>query len=311
MSRRYLSDIAYSVGDARPLDALRAQEGLSTEAVETFRERGLREYRDDARSVPEMCVGSALETLRLAALDPAEVDSILIASSNSDAIVEDDQETALFAALNAAGFGRCRVLGLTLQACSACGDALRVAGGLLELAADARPVLVIIFGQKRVNRLGPQGNLVFSDGAASCLVSKAGGTFEICASESVSNTELGRMGRNGDLAQFHGGLIELREVARKVSGEAGIALGEVRAVLGTNAGLGHLQLMAQAAGIPIEKIYSDDVSRFAHVHSCDNLISLKHYAERNALADGEPLLLLSWSPHVVSASLVRYCASRN
>jgi 3-oxoacyl-[acyl-carrier-protein] synthase III len=306
--RTFLSHIAYSVGAAQPIETLQGQ--LSTAELESFRQRGLRSYRDDPRSVPQMCVASALGTLRDAGLDPGDVDSLLLVSSNADALVEDDDETALFAALHEAGFERARIIGLTLQACSACGDALRVAGGLVRGGGASRPVLVVVFGQKRTDRLGPQANLVFSDGAASCVVSGERGTFEVCASESITNTQLGSMGRAGSIAQFHGGMIELRDVARRVSEDAGVRLDDVRALLGTNAGVGHLHLMAQAAGVPIEKVYEGDVEDYSHLHSCDNLISLKHYSERYRLAAGDVFLLLSWSPHVFSASVLRCCASR-
>ena len=58
--------------------------------------------------------------------------------------------------------------------------------------------------------------------------------------------------------------------------------------------------------IPSELIYADDVPRFSHVHSCDNLISLKNYADANALQPGDLFLLLGWSPHVFSAAVLRY-----
>jgi 3-oxoacyl-[acyl-carrier-protein] synthase III len=308
MSRPFLSHIAYSVGAPTPIETLGEREGLSAEVLAAFRQRGLRDYREDARSLADMCVASALETLSLAELQPADVDSIVIVSSNADAMVEDDDETALFAALYRAGFERGRIIGLTLQACSAVGDALRVAGGLVESGTGDRPVLVVIFGQKqKTSRLGPQANLVFSDGAASCLVSAAAGTFEICAGETVTNTHLAEMGRGGNIAQFQGGLMELRDVTRKVCADAGIEVGDVRAFLGTNAGVGHLQLMAEAAGVPADRIYAEDVPFFSHVHSCDNLISLRNYTERHELAAGDLFLLLGWSPHVFSAAVLRYC----
>jgi 3-oxoacyl-[acyl-carrier-protein] synthase III len=307
-SERFLSHIAYSVGAARPIDSLRETDGLSSEILMAFRQRGLRDFRDDTRSVADMCVASALETLRDAKMSPSQLDSIVVASSNADAVTEDDDETALFAALHSVGFERGRILGLTLQACSACGDALRVAGGLVGNGGVERPVLVILFGQKRkTSRLGPQTNLVFSDGAASCLVSAHQGTFEICASESVTNTYLAGMGRAGNIAQFQGGLMELRDISRRVCEISSVCMGEIRALLGTNAGIGHLQLMAQAVGIAGDRIYLEDIPRFSHVHSCDNLISLRHYAEKHTLTPGDLFLLLSWSPHVVSATVLRRC----
>jgi 3-oxoacyl-[acyl-carrier-protein] synthase-3 len=302
----YLSHVAYSVGAARSIDRLEEDEGIPPELLAAFHQRGLDEYRHNERSLAEMCVASAVETLDQAGLGPDAVESVLVVSSNADAMVEDDDETALFAALHDAGLKRGRIVGLSLQACSAFADAMRVAGALAA-SGDGRPTLVVVFGQKqKTSRLGPQENLVFSDGAASCLVSADGGTFEFLAGESITNTELATMGRGGNIAQFQVGLMELRDVSKRACEKAGVRIEDLRAFLGTNAGIGHLELMAHAAGIPSELIYADDVSRFSHVHSCDNLISLKNYADANALEAGDLFLLLGWSPHVFSAAVLRY-----
>lgn len=307
MSPLYVSHIAYSVGMPRPIDALAESEGLSAEALRAFHQRGLRDYRDDPRSVGGMCVASALETLASAGLQPTDIETVVIANSNADAIVEDDDETALLAALRGAGFERCRVLGLTLQACSAFADAVQVAGSFLETRGPARSVLVVIFGQKqKTSRLGPQQNLVFSDGAASCVVSDHEGAFEVCATGTVTNTRLAAMGRGGNIAQFHGGLVELRDLAEKICLNAGVRFDELRAFFGTNAGAGHLRLMAQGIGLPPDLVYEDDVADFSHVHSCDSLISLANFSKRYAMHASDLFLIASWSPHVFSAALLRY-----
>jgi hypothetical protein len=92
---------------------------------------------------------------------------MVLASSNSDAISDDD-ETNLFASLHAAGFERARILGLTLQSCSASGEALALAS---ELAfGGSNDVLVIVFAQRKkmssgflsgINRTGRLRDLLY------------------------------------------------------------------------------------------------------------------------------------------------------
>ena len=90
-----------------------------------------------------------------------------------------------------------------------------------ERTGEERPHAVVVFGQKqKTSRLGPQENLVFSDGAASCLVTADGGTFEFLAGESITNTELATMGRGGNIAQFQNGLMELRSIKASISARA-------------------------------------------------------------------------------------------
>ena len=177
-SSRFLSHIAYTVGTGKPIEALSEKEALTTETIEQMRKNGLDQWREDERTIPEMCIASATETLRSASLPSTDVRTMVLASSNSDAMVSDDDETNLFASLHEAGFERARILGLTLQSCSASGEALALASDLAF--GGSNDVLVVVFAQrKKMSRLGPQGNLIFSDGAVSCLVSTKPGNFEI------------------------------------------------------------------------------------------------------------------------------------
>lgn len=303
-AKHFLSGLAYSVGTIKAIDTLAGVDGISVDLLNTLKSRGLKNFCEDARTIPEMCLASAMQTLQAANLSPSQIHAIVFTSSNSDGLVADDDETALFSAFHAAGFAKTRIIGLTLQACSACGEALQIACDLVN--DPARKALVIVFGKKKVNRVGPQANTVFSDGAASCIVSSQSGDFEICAIESMINTYLGSMGRAGNVAQTHGGLLDLRELSQKVCQESGIKAKAMRAFFGTNASRGHLNFMAQAAGMPLEKVYEDDVADYGHLHSCDNLISLKNYCTKHNLSPNDYLLLTAWSSHVVSASVLRY-----
>ena len=304
-SSRFLSHIAYTVGTGKPIEALSEKEALTTETIEQLRKNGLDQWREDERTIPEMCIASANETLRSASLPSTDVRTMVLASSNSDAMVSDDDETNLFASLHEAGFERARILGLTLQSCSASGEALALASDLAF--GGSNDVLVVVFAQrKKMSRLGPQGNLIFSDGAVSCLVSTKPGNFEICATESITNTHLGSLGRAGSMAQFQGGVRELAEVSKRVLEKSGAKPKDLRAFFGTNAGVNHLKLMAQAARVPLDRVFYDDVPRNGHLHSCDGLISLKNYSMQHELTSGDLFLLLSWSPHVFCASLLRF-----
>lgn len=301
---RFLSGLAYTLGNIKPIDTLAGVDSVSLELLNTLKSRGLKNFCEDNRTIPEMCLASALQTLQATSLTPEQIHAVVFTSSNSDGLIADDDETALFSALHAAGFVKTRIIGLTLQACSACGEALQIACDLIN--DPAKKALVIVFGKKRANRVGPQANTVFSDGAASCIVSSASGDFEICAIESMINTYLGSMGRTGNVAQTHGGLLDLRELSRKVCEKSGVKPKMMRAFFGTNASLGHLNFMAQAAGMPLDKVYQDDLPEYGHLHSCDNLVSLKNYSSKHALAPGDHVMLAAWSSHVLSAAVLRY-----
>lgn len=306
-ANRYLSGVAYSVGTPCSIESLRESEGVSPEILNDLKGRGLRNFYQDTRSIPEMCMSTAEETLKLSGLKPEEIDLILLATSNADWVNTLDAETDLFSIFRKSGFIRTRLIGLSLQACSAFGEAVRIAADLTTGQNPAKNVLVILFGRKETpSRLGPAASTVYSDGAASCIVSADKGNFEICASESLFNIHLGAMGRLGNFDQFVGGVQDITEISRGVFEKAGIQPEDISALFCTNGSLVHLRVMANAAKVAPDRVYSEDVARFAHVYSCDNLISLKNYSSEKTLAPGSYYLLLGWSPHIVSAAVLRY-----
>lgn len=308
-AERFLSAIAYSVGQSREIEALHESEGISSIAVADLKERGISRYCEEARSIPESCISSALETLRSASLSPRQIDIVLLATSNASWVNTLDDETALFTVFRDAGFNRTRLIGISLQACSAFGESARIAADLVVEDSTTK-VLLILFGRKETpSRLGPAATTVYSDGVASCIVGSEQGGFAIAASESLFNIQLGAMGRLGNFDQFVGGVQDLGEICKRVYKKAGIGPESIRALFCTNGSLVHARVMANAAQIPLERVYTKDIARFAHVYSCDNLISLKNYATENRLSRGDQYLLMGWSPHVVSAAILRYVGS--
>jgi 3-oxoacyl-[acyl-carrier-protein] synthase III len=306
-TNRFLSGIAYSVGIRRDIETLSETDGVSAEILADLKQRGLRQYYEEERSIPVACMSSALDTLKSVSLAPEEIDIILLATSNAHWVNTLDEETALFAAFREAGFSRTRLIGVSLQACSAFGESARIAADLIGSENSTTKVLVILFGRKETpSRLGPAATTVYSDGAASCIVWNEPTGFEIVASESLFNITLGAMGRLGNFDQFVGGVQDLGDICKRVYEKAGTSPENVRTLFCTNGSLVHLRVMANAAKIPIDRVYGEDVARFAHVYSCDNLISLKNYASENKLQPGDQYLLLGWSPHVVSAAILRY-----
>jgi 3-oxoacyl-[acyl-carrier-protein] synthase-3 len=303
----FLSGVAYSVGTPQSIESLREIEDISEEVLKDLKERGLRNFYQDSRTIPEMCISTAEETLKLTGLKHEEIDVILLATSNAAWVNTLDAETDLFSVFRKSGFVRTRLIGLALQACSAFGEAARIAADLISGQNPAKNVLIILFGRKETpSRIGPAASTIYSDGAASCIVSANHGSFEICASESVFNIHLGAMGRLGNLDQFVGGVQDITGISKNVLEKAGLQPQDISVLFCTNGSLVHLRVMGNAAKIAPERVYNEDVARFAHVYSCDNLISLKNYSMEKTLAPDSYYLLLGWSPHIVSAAILRY-----
>lgn len=304
-----LSAIAYSVGAAIPVDTLREAEGIEEPVIASLKQRGLQSFRKETCSTADMCASSVRATLREASMTARDIDAIVFANSNAEWNLA--EETEFLAALSGLGFSKTLLMGLSLQSCSGCSAALGFAAHLIE-GRRATTVLVILCGRRRaLSRIAPQATTLFSDGAVSCIVSTDAGQFELLANESATNPDVVVLDQSSPsparLLQM--GFQDLKDVMEKVYTSSTVKPEGIRALLGTNGSLVYLHLMAQAARLPQSKIYSDGLSQYGHVHSCDNLIGLKDFVDRSGASEGDCFLLVGWSPYIVGASLVRSVSS--
>jgi 3-oxoacyl-[acyl-carrier-protein] synthase III len=246
---------------------------------------------------------TASETFRRAAKSPRTVDSVVGVTSPVDA-------NQLLGSLHDIGVGRALILGLAFQQCSGTAAALRLAADLI--AGGRRDVLVVQCGRclpdERIDR---RRRLVFSDAAASCVVSSEDGELEILSSESATDPGLAAA---HDLAEY--GQRDVMRAARLLRGvlddamkSAGVTMPEVRAVFCATGNTDSLIFMSEAAGLPKDAVHRSGLARHGHVLGCDGLIGLVDYADEQPLSVGDCLLLYSWSSCVVGATVLRYRGS--
>jgi len=301
----FLSGIAFKAGESRPLEALIEETHSSEATLQALKANGLARFCENREPLASLCMAAAAETLELTSTRAQDIKAVVLAGSNSDAIVSDDDENNFFAALHELGITHSRVIGVSMLSCSAYADAFTAAS--MAIASETGPALLIVFGErKKMSRIVAQGNMVFSDGAVSCLIGKETRGFEICASESLTDTGLGMLPRGGSLRHLGDGVRDMYYLSNRLYERSGVRPDGLRAFFGINGGITQLRIMAQAAGLPLHLAYDADIPRFAHVHSCDGLISLRNYSRDNPLRGGDNFLLMSWSPHIVCGSILRY-----
>jgi 3-oxoacyl-[acyl-carrier-protein] synthase-3 len=310
MSRPHVRSAAYEVQQRKSLATLCAELAVPEELQQAMRDRGFEWYWEESRSMGVACALSGAKTLARAGCTAADVDAVVFARSDECWTPQDDVD--LHRALGDLGIGERPIFGLSLQSCSGCASALQVASGLLGGPAAVRRVLVILFGRARgpAGRINTQTGSVFSDGAASCLVTAEAAGLEILACTSVTSPELAVADWSG--AGFHS---SARSAFRLLSAAldrlyqlAGLGAADIDILLGTNGNEIHLEMLAEAAGVPVSRVYKDNLARFAHVYAGDTLISLATRLDEGGVAAGSTILLVGWSPHVVSASVLRATA---
>lgn len=303
MARAKIFAITYGVGRVRPIDDLLGDQ-VDALAIRSLRRRGLENFCVDKRSISEMCTSVARDSLNKAHLDASSIDAVVYAGSNPEWEIED--ESRFLNAFYEAGFSSARFIGLTMQGCSGSATALRIGSDFIHDGREIENVLVILAGRTRdgKSRLGAHGSTVFSDGAASCVISAEGGSLEFVASASLTNVSLVQ---STDLQQhFLSGMASLEKASQSVLSAGGIGSHEVTALFGMNGSSVYLDLMAEATGIAPDRVVRGDLPRYGHVYSCDNLIGLKNYLDEKGASHGDYYLLCSWSQYVCGAVLLRY-----
>lgn len=293
--------LSYTVGAQVPITVLPEREGAAPEVIASLLARGLQSFCAETRSIHEVLftvVSSSLEAVGCAVLD---IDAILMVNSPV-------KEELLLKTLNLTGFQGPWLLGLSFQDCGGCEAAMRVASDLVARAGGMRRVLVVLYGKisEGQSRIGWGGETVFSDGAAACVVSSEGSGLEIISSEVVTNPKLPWIREVGSHARyFEESLASVAAVAHKALRRAGVDISAISRVFATNGSSVYHGIIASALDVSLERIHADNMADLGHVFSCDGLIGLQSYISAHGARPGEYFMLVSWSPFVFGATVLR------
>jgi 3-oxoacyl-[acyl-carrier-protein] synthase III len=126
---------------------------------------------------------------------------------------------------------------------------------------------------------------VFSDGAASCIVSAGqGGEFQLLDAAAAVDARM--MKRNGEISA---------DLTRQVNAElferAQVDLRDIKRLAHNNLWRPIVAMKEQQAGFRRDQLYLDNIPRIGHVFSCDPLINMIDLAVNGLVAPGDLLAL--------------------
>jgi thioesterase domain-containing protein/acyl carrier protein len=299
MSRRiFIADISWRLGASVALETL-SGEGI----VEGLRARGFGSFcrfRGDRDHAWTDCV---TQTMSMSRARGVAVDTVVLAGERVDPGVERRR-------LVDCGLEEAWLIGLGLQQCAAVGGAIRLAGSLLQSGKSAGGVLVVVSGavDDEARRVSPGGDLLFSDGVASCVVNSIGGELELLCVINHAMSELNDEDPPGGsarrLRRLHGGMKAAFKAALDGAGLTADAIAHVHA---TNAGsFGHTMVASAGSFTPAAlAAAAAGLTRRGHVFACDELIGVGEGLASETIRPGETAFLVGWSPALVSACVVR------
>jgi len=174
--------------------------------------------------------------------------------------------------------------GVTLNRCATLTSALGLAEALVR--SGQHQSILVAAGDTigaHAERLRPFA--VFSDGAASCIVSAGqGGEFQLLGTAAAIDARM--MKPNGEISA---------DLARRANAElfarAEVGLRDIKCLAHNNLWKPIVVMKELQAGFRRDQLYLDNIPRIGHVFSCDPLINMIDLAESGSVASGELLAL--------------------
>ncbi|HEY0934817.1 MAG TPA: hypothetical protein VGD91_13870 [Trebonia sp.] len=254
------------------------------------------------RDLAGLAVESGRATLEATGADPAAVDELILCSTEfpGNARVHGSFVEQVTSGL---GLPDTAFTGLTLNRCSNLLVAIDIASALVT-AGRRRTVLVVTTDKVRDERDRAETFALFSDGAASCLVSGQGyGTpsYEVTACACAQ--------RNSDLDWSHEISSDLaRLVNQELLKPQGLGLAELDALLPANIFTPLLLAKERQAGFAPGQVDTRNIARTGHCFAADPLINLVDRAAAGQVRDGGRYLLAVSLPGSRYGVLLRACA---
>lgn len=289
-----LGAISCAVGEERSIAEL-PELSRDPARLARFRSMGMDRYRASDESASDLAFRSIRNTLEAAGGIPV---GALILCSETPGTSGRFNDIAKHCARY--GLASAVPLGISLSSSGNFASGLQVAVALLRTGCYTDIVLATTdcaAGKER-NRLMEPGVGIVSDGAASCLLSsRVALEYRVHGVDLLANNRMSAFSPESDYLAYslesYKGRKEIFDHAFR--GAPGLSPRDIRWLIANNYGLNTHKGFSSESGLPMERVFRDNVAALGHVSSADTLINLKDCSGR--LGAGEQVLLLSTGPN--------------
>jgi 3-oxoacyl-[acyl-carrier-protein] synthase-3 len=259
--------------------------------------------RTTERPLHELAAQAGAATLRAAGVAPGDVDALVLCCTRVPGPAE-GHGSFLENVLTGAGLRDIPFYGMNLNRCVNLLAGIEVAQAFVT-SGRYRRVLVITTDKAAAGADRMSQFALFSDGAASCLIAdgpggpgEPGGSYELLGCATAQDTGALEWTReiSSDLA---------REVNSALLAPAGLALGDVAALMHANLFKPLVVVKERQAGFSTGQLYLDNIPRIGHCYAADPLINLVDRAALGHVGAGEYCLLSASVPGSRIGALLR------
>jgi len=254
-------------------------------------------FRVTVRPTVELLAETARRSLADFGPGQPAVDAVILCATHFPSDVEGHADV-VGRLLETLGLHQAIPYGLTLNRCATLTSALGLAEALVR--SGRHQAILVAAGDaigEHDERLRPFA--VFSDGAASCIVSaRQGGQFQLLGTAAAVDARM--MKPNGEISA---------DLARRANADlfarAEVDLRDIKCLAHNNLWKPIVVMKEQQAGFRRDQLNLDNIARIGHVFSCDPLINMIDLAASGSVASGELLALGSSVSGARFAALLR------
>lgn len=300
-----IKGLAYAFDAVRGIETLPILAG-DPAALAAYRRGGHHEFGYSDRSLSELAVSSARQSLRAADLAASSLDAIVIGCA-SIRFWPKYAELLSTEIMNGLGLQNVPSFGVTMGGCANYASALRIAKSLIA-ENGWRNVLIVETNKMPSDDMRPYMPYVsiFGDASVSTIVSTEKSDFSIAGMAQIAkpfeNATL------GDPRFLTNNIAGYRHVIGAALDAARCTRADIDAVIPNNKNVAELAQLADFWGVPFSKVFTDNIGRIGHLWSADNLINLNDLcATPVGQAHGTFLLLCQGDAGYAAIVLRRSC----
>ncbi|MFE2075750.1 3-oxoacyl-ACP synthase III family protein [Streptomyces misionensis] len=263
--------------------------GLSAAQQRVFqRVHGLDRMRLDPRTDLFDLLLPAARGALAAVADPERVRYVVHAHAVQQVTPADTDAAQVLA--DRLGLAHADAFAVVQHNCAQALTAMDLAGDLLRAEGTEGDHALVVAGERVFTpliQLDYGLGQVLADGAAACLLTLGGAGDTIRAHAVHTDTGPPDDGRQtGEVAVHH-----LADTMRRAVAEAGLTLDDIDLVLPHNVNRTFWRQAAKALGVPVDRIFLENIARYSHCFSADPLINYQTLDDGGRLRPGGNYLL--------------------
>lgn len=319
-----LIGLGHALGTLAPIDEALAGR-VSPELMAKLHEEGFANIAIAPQGPIALAREAAEHAIADAELEPTQIDAVVYATcsyfSDPRGSSSTSHDRVGLGGLVAEGLLRplrlqhAQLHGVFLAESGNLASALRVARNLLALG-EHRTVLVVtadaVPDRPDEFRAMPSGVAINSDAAAAAILTRTAMTdkprrYRVHGIEQSSSSRMLTFVKGQGLAKYLEIIAGIRRAVGQLVERTETATKDYQHLVTNNYSRQTLHGFADATGVPRERLFTDNIARFAHGFSADPLINVIDLERQGATRPGDRILFLCTGPQTWGAVSVQRC----